>query len=165
MGKYVSCLREADIFHNLANTQLEMVESICQECSYKKGQIIIEESSQGTELYVILNGEVEILAQINLRSARSKKEPAYQAIARFERGQSFGEIALVDEGLRSAAVRAAGRNTKLLAIERDKLLELCYAYPDLGFKIMYNLAVDLGQKVRSSSSHLRQALLAAKDTI
>lgn len=74
-------------------------------------------------------------------------------------GQSFGEVALVDEGLRSASARAAQKETRLLVIQRDKLIMLCETYPQLGYRLMYNLAADLAMKIRNTDLRIREQLL------
>ncbi len=80
-------------------------------------------------------------------------------IATLRRGQSFGEIALVDEGLRSATVRAAQKNTRLLIIERARVMLLCETYPQLGYRLMYNLAADLALKIRNADLRIRETLI------
>jgi CRP-like cAMP-binding protein len=67
------------------------------------------------------------------------------------RGQSFGEVALVDQGLRSATVRCATETCRVLEISRNDLLELLRNYPDIGFKVMYNLAADICLKFRQAT--------------
>jgi CRP-like cAMP-binding protein len=85
-----------------------------------------------------------------------KKETA---VARLRRGQSFGEVALVDEGLRSATARASQKDTRLLIIQREKLIILCETYPQLGYRLMYNLAADLAMKIRNTDLRIREQLL------
>ena len=80
-------------------------------------------------------------------------------IATLRRGQSFGEVALVDEGLRSATARAAQKDTNLMVISRDKLIMLCETYPQLGYRLMYNLAADLAMKIRNTDLRIRDQLL------
>jgi CRP-like cAMP-binding protein len=80
-------------------------------------------------------------------------------IATLRRGQSFGEVALVDQGLRSATARCAAHNTQLMVIPRDKLILLCDTYPQLGYRLMRNLAADLALKIRSTDLRIREELL------
>lgn len=80
-------------------------------------------------------------------------------IAKLRRGQSFGEVALVDEGLRSASARAAQKDTRLLVIQRNQIIMLCETYPQLGFRLMHNLAADLAMKIRSTDLRIRDQLL------
>ena len=158
MGYYVDFLKECDLFYNLTSTQLEMIESICEEINFRKGDLIFEENSRENELYLIMQGEVEIFIQPTL-PASQKPDQSNQRLALLQRTQSFGEIALVDEGMRSAGVLAASKKVDLLMIKRDQLLQLCSTYPELGYKIMFNLAADLAQKIRNSGFRYRETLL------
>ena len=158
MGYYVDFLKECDLFYNLTPTQLEMIESICEEINIRKGDLIFEENARENELYLILQGEVEIVATPAL-SAPGKPDQNHQRLALLQRTQSFGEMALVDEGMRSAGVLAVSKKVDLLMIQRDHLLQLCSTYPELGYKIMFNLAADLAQKIRTSGFRNRETFL------
>lgn len=149
-------LRQADIFYELTNTQLELVASICEDKNYQTGDIVFEENTRSDELYVIANGEVEIQVNPNLISGGGAGGP--QTIATLRRGQSFGEVALVDEGLRSASARCAQHDTLLVVIPRDKLMLLCDTYPQLGYRLMRNLAADLAMKIRNTDLQVREQL-------
>lgn len=151
-----SVLRQADIFYELTSTQLELVASICEERVYEAGALIFAENSPGDELYVIAQGEVDIQLDPSVIGDRRAGGP--QTIATLRRGQCFGEVALVDEGLRSAAAVCAQHNTELLAIPRDKLMLLCDTYPQLGYRLMRNLAADLAMKIRNTDLQLREQL-------
>jgi CRP/FNR family cyclic AMP-dependent transcriptional regulator len=148
-------LRQADIFYELTNTQLELVGSICEEKSYQTGDVVFEENTRGDELYVIANGEVEI--QVN-PALIGGEMTGPQTIATLRRGQSFGEVALVDEGLRSASACCAQHDTHLVVIPRDKLMLLCDTYPQLGYRLMRNLAADLAMKIRNTDLQVREQL-------
>ncbi len=156
----ITVLRQADIFFELSSTQLELIASICTERHYQAGDYIFEENTPGDELYVIANGEVEI--QVNPALLGRDRQGGPQTIAILRRGQSFGEIALVDEGLRSASARCAQQETHLLVIPRDKLMLLCDTYPQLGYRLMRNLAADLAMKIRHTDLQVRDHLTWAR---
>jgi CRP-like cAMP-binding protein len=155
MNNMINFLKQSDIFYQLTPTQLELVANLCQEVIFNAGDIIFQENSSSKELYVIAQGEVDIL--INRGSGNHEKRES--AIARLRRGQSFGEVALVDEGLRSASARASQKETHLLIIQREKLIILCETYPQLGYRLMYNLAADLAMKIRNTDLRVREQLL------
>lgn len=155
MNSLVNFLKQSDIFYQFTPTQLELVANICQEVVYNADDIIFQENSGSKELYVILQGEVDIL--INRGGGSVEKHET--AVARLRRGQSFGEVALVDEGLRSATARASQKDTRLVTIQRDKLIMLCETYPQLGYRLMYNLAADLAMKIRNTDLRIREQLL------
>jgi CRP-like cAMP-binding protein len=152
----VNVLKQADIFDELTNTQLELIGSICSERHYQAGDLIFEENTPGNELYVIANGEVEIHVDPALIGKETSGDT--HAIAILRRGQSFGEVSLVDEGLRSAGARCSQQDTHLVVIPRDKLMLLCDTYPQLGYRLMRNLAADLAMKIRQTDLQVREQL-------
>jgi CRP/FNR family transcriptional regulator, cyclic AMP receptor protein len=154
VNNLVNFLKQSDIFYQFTPTQLELVANLCAEVSFDDGDIIFRENSSSKELYVIAQGEVDIL----INTGDSDKDGA-SVVAKLRRGQSFGEVALVDEGLRSASARSAQKDTKLLVIRRDKLIMLCETYPHLGYRLMNNLAADLAMKIRNTDLRIREQLL------
>ena len=154
----VNYLKQSDIFYQFTPTQLELVANLCQEVAFQKNDLIFKENSGSKELYIIVQGEVDIFVDPSLVSA-SESSSENEVIATLRRGQSFGEVALVDEGLRSASACAAGDDTRLLIIPRDKLIMLCDTYPQLGYRLMYNLAADLAMKIRNTDLKIRERLL------
>ncbi|HMR98421.1 MAG TPA: cyclic nucleotide-binding domain-containing protein [Anaerolineales bacterium] len=154
----VTFLKQSDIFFQLTPTQLELVANLCQEATFQKNDLIFKENSTSKELYVIAQGEVDIFVDPALVSAEDESREN-QVIATLRRGQSFGEVALVDEGLRSASACATQNDTRLLIIPRDKLIMLCETYPQLGYRLMYNLSADLAMKIRNTDLRIREQLL------
>lgn len=152
----INTLKQADIFYELTATQLEMIASISAEKSYKEGDVIFEENKPSLTLYVIADGEVEIQVDSKLIGKASGDGP--QTIATLRRGQSFGEVALVDQGLSSARARCAKPDTRLILITHSRLLKLCDSYPDLGYRLMRNLAADLAMKIRNTDLQMREYL-------
>jgi CRP-like cAMP-binding protein len=152
MSSFVNTLKQSDIFYRFTPTQLELVANLCQEATFAKGEMIFEENSSSKELYVIANGEVNIL----INSSAGKEGTV---VAVLKRGQSFGEVALVDEGLRSASATAGEKETRLVIIPRDRLLMLCETYPQLGYRLMYNLSTDLATKIRNTDLRIRDQVL------
>ena len=154
-----SILQQADIFYDFTPAQLDLVAAICEEKRFGLGEIIFEENSASDELYVIANGEVEILVDPALVSDRSDTPSRPTTIATLRRGQSFGEVALVDQGLRSASARSASHDTHMLVVARARLMQLCDSDPVLGYRLMRNLAADLATKIRSTDLRVREDLL------
>ena len=158
--KYVNILRQADIFYDLTAPQLERIAALCSEITPKNEEILLEENSSSDELYVIASGAVEILVSPALvQSASTGQSSGPLVIATIRRGQTFGEIALVDQGLRSASARCAAKKTRLLVIPRDQLIHLCDTDSDLGYRLMRNIAADLAFKIRGTDLIIREQLL------
>jgi CRP-like cAMP-binding protein len=165
MGKYIAFLKETDLFYNLTSTQLELVDSLCEERIFQQGEIILREGSRENDLYLVVQGQVEIMVNPTLVSSQEEPASNPQTISTLWRGQSFGEMALVDEGVRSASARAAVKNTLVLKIQRQKFLLLCNSYPELGYRVMFNLASDLSQKIRNAGLMIRAGLLQQQNSV
>jgi len=161
MSAYARVLKEADIFYQFTTAQLELVASLCREQIYQTGECIFLEGSRGEELYVILSGEVDILVDPALVSQNPNQDHQPATIATLRRGQSFGEISLVDQGIRSATARAAQNDTRLLALPSQQIRQLCETDHYFGYLLMRNLAADLALKIRSTDMRIREELLEA----
>lgn len=162
MCQFLNFLKQTDIFYQFTEDQLEIIAGLCYERTLETGGIIFWEGSNSNELYIIVHGVVDILVNPALVSDVPDEEYDPVTIATLRRGQSFGEIALVDQGLRSATARVAQDDTRLLVVPSEKLLETCKTHPDLGFQLMFNLAADLALKIRSTSLRVREEMLYAK---
>jgi len=157
----IDILRRTDIFYDLTGPQLEILASICEERVVKLGDIIFEENSQGEEMFVISRGAVEILVDPSIVGGPGAKKRGSMpvTIATLRGGQTFGEIALVDQGLRTASARCAETETQLLSLQRTKFMKLCDTYPEMGYRVMRNIAADLAFKIRGSDLAIREQLL------
>ena len=151
-------LEKVDIFCDLTPPQLEQVFAICKEVVFFQNELIFAENSPSTEFYVILEGEVAIQVDPALISATSvQQKPG--TIAVLYPGQSFGEVALVDEGVRSASAICQSMYCKTLVISQQDLMQLLKKDYEIGFKVMTSLATDLCTKIRLSNLNLREAML------
>jgi CRP-like cAMP-binding protein len=155
----LSTLQQVDIFYELTPEQLVQVAALCEDKRFGIGEVIFEENSASDELYIIVNGEVEILVDPALVSDRTGTPSRPTTIATLRRGQSFGEVALVDQGVRSASARSASHETHLLVIQHETLMRLCESDPVLGYRLMRNLASDLATKIRNTDLMIREELL------
>ena len=152
----VTILSVTDIFDTLTPAQLELIASICVPGNYHTGYVLLEENENSDELYIIARGGVEILMNPGFVGEKQDQQLEPVALTELRQGQVFGEVALVDQGLRSATARISQDNTQLLSIPRDRFMLLCDTYPELGYKVMKNLAADLAFKIRNTDLTIRQ---------
>ena len=57
---YTQLLEQIDIFSDLDTDRLRQISDVCTERRYEKGDIVFHENTDSDQLYVILQGEVEI---------------------------------------------------------------------------------------------------------
>jgi CRP-like cAMP-binding protein len=144
----IDVLRTANIFQDLDMEELRTVAEVGRLIECSTGDLIFEEGAASDELYVIASGEVDIQVDPGLYGETSTGGRI--TITTLRRGQSFGEMALVSEGIRAASARCAQHDSSLLVIPRQSLMALFDQYPRLGYKLMHNLAADLATKIRTT---------------
>ena len=152
-----SMLNYVDIFYNLDPEQLRRVAAVCREVVLNQGTAIFQENSPGDEMYVVVRGAVDI--HLDPSTLGVETDAAPKTIATLRKGQVFGEVVMVDQGLRSAGARVAADNTQLLVIHRADLIALCEADYRLGYQIMRNIAAELAFKIRGADLMVREQLL------
>src|ERR1700749_3690951 len=91
------------------------------------GDVIFEEGSTGRELFVVLDGEVEI-AKI---SGASKT-----VIVTLGKGEFFGEMAVIDGSSRSSNAVAAAPHTRVMRINHARFVYLVSQQPAFALMIM-----------------------------
>ncbi|MCA9923478.1 MAG: cyclic nucleotide-binding domain-containing protein [Anaerolineales bacterium] len=132
-------LRRVQLFAGLEPDELDQLAAICTEKKIESGESVIQQNTTGSEMYIVANGEVEVFIQ-GLNNARS--------LVLLGEGQVVGEMALIDQGYRSASVRATKKGASLYKIERDQFYALCNSNTRIGFLVMRNLAIDIAFKLR-----------------
>ena len=130
----VFLLKAVPLFSDLSGEQLLPLTDIVQEVHVEQGEMIFAEGEPGDHLYVIVEGEVDVLNEGVKRAHLTVKE-------------CFGEMALLDQSPRSASIRAT-TNLKLLAIARDDFQDLLDLHPALARGVIRVLT----QRVRSANA-------------
>lgn len=97
----------------LSSLEINFLASLSREKKFAPNQEIFREGDAGDEMYVLLEGRVMI----------SKYIPGAgeEALAFLERGDYFGEMALIDNEQRSADAKASDQGAVVLAIPREVL--------------------------------------------
>jgi len=89
---------------------------------YDDGEVVFQEGQQGDRLYVIAQGQVEVVT--------TGPTGAERRLAVLREGHYFGEMALLRDVPRSATVRARG-SAMLLTLDRGQFSTLLRSMPDL----------------------------------
>jgi CRP/FNR family cyclic AMP-dependent transcriptional regulator len=148
-------LSRTDLFIDLSDEQLDKIAAICEMALLPRGFVLIEEMSTTDSLFILATGGVEIWLNPSIVTSDVKEDEIVK-VADLKPGQVFGEIALVDQGIRSATAITSQDDTQVLCLPRETLIELCDNDLALGYILMKNLAADLAMKMRNTGLTLRQ---------
>jgi CRP/FNR family transcriptional regulator len=139
-------LAKAPIFNGLSPEELDSIAKLCESQTYKKNDVIFTEKSHGKELFVVAKGRVRIELEI-------KGEAEKATVHRVQPGGVFGELALVNEGRRSATARSE-TTSDIIILDRNDLLSLFKENSHIGYILMTNLASVLATKLRQTDLQL-----------
>lgn len=135
-------LQKKSIFSSLSKSHLEQLIRIGKEITIEPGSYLVHEGDIASNFFIIIEGTLEVV----------KSDEAHQNaydIAHLTTGDTIGEVALIDQGTRSASVRAGATPVRLLEISTEALRAM--AEQDFSFHpILLQIAKNL-------SSHLRLA--------
>ncbi len=131
------------VFEGLSSDELDEIIPICIEEKFNEDEIIIEEDSKGSDIYIILEGRVNV--EIKMPSSQFHGSSS-RRLARLRNGEIFGEISFLEGGRRSACVIALDK-IAVLKIDGEKLYKLFNKNNHLGYLIMRNISSILSQRL------------------
>jgi CRP/FNR family transcriptional regulator, cyclic AMP receptor protein len=106
---------------------------------YDVSDVIFEEGSTGRELFVVLDGKVDIVK--NTGATRT-------VIVTLDKGEFFGEMAVIDGSARSATAIAAATGTRVMRINHARFVYLVSQQPAFALMIMDALS----KRLRASNA-------------
>jgi CRP-like cAMP-binding protein len=104
----IEMLAKCDLLRHLPPEEIEQILLSVRTRRVRAGEIVFQAGDPGDALYIVAHGKVEVLAD------RDAKGP----IARLTEGHTFGEMALLSKGPRTATIRAAV-DSDLLQIDSE----------------------------------------------
>jgi len=125
----VGMLSNVELFEDLSKRDLEKIVAIAQEVEAPKGQAVVTEGGGGVGFHLILDG----------RAAVSRNGRRIRGLGP---GDSFGDIALIDDGPRSATV-VAESPLRLLSVTSWNFKPLLFERPQIAYKLMLQLCARL----------------------
>jgi CRP-like cAMP-binding protein len=137
------------VFADLNEEEIHALIDHSASAIYKTGEKIISEGDEGHSMFVILRGRVRVMAE-DLE------------IATLGEGDFFGEIALVDDGLRSADVFAL-EDCELLVITVMTLGVLAAVQPGAAIHLLAAIGRSLVRKLRADNARFRELILLAHE--
>ena len=139
-------LKNVPIFNNLTDDELETVKNHANTRNYPRSSIIINEGDATDSLYIILDGKVNVYL-----SDENGKEVILNT---HTQGDYFGELALIDDEVRSASVMTTEKSSFLIVNKAD-FKKLFTSHPDLAF----NLIRGLTSRIRGLTENVRSLAL------
>jgi len=149
----ITIIKKIPIFANLNHRELEEVSKLLHDRIYKPDEYIFKRHAPGEGMFIIHSGIVNII--VGEASGNS------QVLAELSNGDFFGEMALMEDEVRSAAALAKD-HSRLLGFFRPDLETLFEINPSLGNKILQNLSKVVCTRLRKTNDLLMENQLVKK---
>lgn len=150
--RHADLLAQIPLFQGLSDEDREALAARLNEKTFKSGDIVFSQGDQGSSMYLVQSGAV----QIYLPSSSKDAPPVI--LKDLRTGEYFGELAIFDDKPRSASVRAM-TDTVLLELTRDELGEHLGRSKTAAMTILAEMA----ERLRETNAMLSQT--AAKDVV
>jgi CRP-like cAMP-binding protein len=120
-------LKKSALFASVTTNELRAVAWVAEEVQFKPGDRIVRENEIGDALFLIKSGSVRVV----------KSNGAGQSVdlAIMKAGECFGEMAAIDEEVRSATVYAL-QTCVVLRINKDDLHDVLSEYPQIAIELL-----------------------------
>lgn len=132
----VELLRGVALFSQCSNRELTRIASLADEIQVPKGKALTRQGEPGREFFVVIDGK----ARATVRGRKGTK---------LGPGSSFGEMALLDQGLRSATVTAE-TDMDLLVLDSRSFSTLIEEVPSVARKVLRAMAERLRAAERAA---------------
>ena len=129
-------LSRVALFSLMKKKDLRRIAKLAKHHSYKKGEIIVREGARDGRLFIIISGEVEVIKGLGAGDEKPLR------ILRSD--NYFGEMALIDDHVRTASV-VAKEETEVLSLYQWNIREEIKKYPAIAIELLQTL----GRRLRA----------------
>ncbi len=140
-----SFISKIELFEDLSQEERQEVADCVEVLEFEPGKLIFEENSPRRRLYMIYDGEVELVKESPVG------EP--KRLAFFGKYDFLGEGALMDEYPHSTSARALLKTTAFV-ISRQAFDQLCRQRPEICVRLLSRVARVIARRMRQASTRV-----------
>ena len=151
-------LRKISMFADLTDGELKELGPLLDTVRKEAGEAIIREGERGDEMYILVKGRVRVTKAMILKGMKlplAELEDPRKVLATVDSNVCpiFGEMALVDNDVRSATVETL-EPSEFLVMSRERLFLLMERNPTLVCRLLISLGRRMAATVRKGNSEL-----------
>ena len=152
----INVLKHFQIFNKLDENEIKYFQEKMKNINVPEGQNFIVEGDIGDSIYLLLEGQVRINQALTLSMHKGGLDNREKAIINLSARMKplFGEMSLFDKDDRRNASVKAITECELAQLMSDDLLLICDEFPDIGYKVMKNLAKILCKRLVETNQNV-----------
>ncbi|MFP4418994.1 MAG: putative bifunctional diguanylate cyclase/phosphodiesterase [Desulfococcaceae bacterium] len=163
MADHANVIRGVPLFRELPEEDIRRIAAVCRPRDFRPEEVVFSEGAPGDEFFIVLEGAVDIWKDYD--------GPERGLLATCGPGESFGELALIDQDPRSATVVARDA-VSALVIEREDFHRVVLASGHMALSVMQSLSAMIRARtdrfihnLRERNRHLERAYARLKREI
>ena len=148
-------LSKVALFNGLNDDQLTTIADLGTYTSKGRNQYIVLENTEGNQIFVLLEGtvDIEVLMPVSHKPNSKTKE----CIAQLHAGDVLGEMSLFSKNKRSASAKVIKVAT-YIEFKNNELFDLFIKRNDIGYCIMKNLSSILTSRIEKTNKDLKNRI-------
>lgn len=148
-------LGQCPLYRGLTPDELGSIIEIYEPMEFQANETVFQEGDEDDRFYFMLEGTVEILQKLTLKTGRTDFEEKDKTLVRLSAKDHafFGEMALLGDGVRTATVRTIEKTT-LLSLKMEAFLLVAKRSPRIGFLMCLSLAELLAKRLSKANKDI-----------
>jgi len=137
-----------EVLAGMSPSELATMRTLLERRTYRRDAVVFQEGDEGRELFMIAKGSASVRIRLpgENRSVR---------LVTFAPGTVFGELALLDQGARSATVEADD-DLVCYILPHERFAALAVEHPAIAIKLLANLGRELSTRLRRANRTIYQ---------
>jgi signal transduction histidine kinase len=143
-------LKRSEILGDLPEQDLAAIAQFCKEINYQERDIVLVEGEQADKLHIVERGKLALEKKIELGRHSTARNAT---VGYIEPGRMAGFSTLTEPHEYSTSAVCI-EPTRIIEIDGHKIREYLSAHPEVGLKVMQNIANIVGDRYRSATHTL-----------
>ena len=128
---HTEILSKIGLFSLMKKRDLRRISKLSKRHNYREGDVIVREGARDGRLFVIVSGEVSVIKDMG--------RPEEVMLRELGSGTYFGEMALIDDYVRTASV-VAKVDTEVLSLDQWNFRDEIKKYPSVAIELLQTLS-------------------------
>ena len=145
-------LRQISVLENFSELELKSLISYLHLRNFTPGEVIFSQNETGVGFYFVLSGHVEIWAtdrdlEAGIDKSRDLPKDFQLLLTILEKGDYFGEMALLQDSSTRSATAISKNTTTLLGLFKPDLEEMIINHPKVAAKILQSISIIVANRL------------------
>lgn len=153
-------LRDLKLMDLFSDSELKVLTNFFHLRTFSPSEVIFEQDDVGFGFYIIYKGHVDIMVR-NIQSEEDKalsenpNQETLVQVARLEKGDYFGELALLQDSSIRTATTIAYDHTTLIGMFKPDMDELMENHPLIAVKMLKIISMILANRITNVTNEIK----------